>query len=478
MVDVAVIGAGVTGAAIARALSRYHLRICVVDAAADVAMGASRANSAIVHAGYDAVPGSLMAKLNVEGNALFDEWCGDLHVPLGRCGSFVLAFEQKDVPHLEKLLAYGEQNGVPGLAIISGEEVRRLEPAVNPGVIAALYAPTGGITCPYELTQALCENAAANGAAFRLNSRVKAIEQTEAGFSLQFEKGEPLHAAYVVNAAGVYADDIARMIGDHSFRITPRRGEYMLLDRAAGMLVTTVIFQPPSDMGKGVLVSPTVDGNVFAGPTAANQQDKEDSSTTAEGLAELRRMSLLSVPQLPLSKVITSFSGVRAVADTGDFVLRPSAQNGRFLHAAGICSPGLSSAPAIGLYMAALLRKAGLPMTENPGYNPQRPRAKAFRHMSQEEREQAIAENPLYKRIICRCETVTEAEVVDAIRRAPGATTMDGVKRRVRAGMGRCQGGFCAPRVLEILARELRVPVEDVTKFGGRSYMLHGGTKQ
>jgi glycerol-3-phosphate dehydrogenase len=474
MLDVLILGAGVTGCAIARWLTRYDISVAVAEATSDVAMGASRANSAIVHAGYDCVPGSMMAKMNVEGNRLFTQWCDDLSVPLGRCGSLVLALSQEDMTHLEQLYAYGVANGVPDLRIITAQEAHDMQSGLSNDVVAALYAGTGGITCPYELTQACARAAAKNGATFHFNWKAVAIERVNEGLLVRNEQGDAMTARYVINAAGVYADDVARMAGDDSFTIEPRKGEYMLLDRASGANVYTVLFQTPSAMGKGVLVSPTVDGNTFAGPTAVNQTDKEDTSVSQEGLDELRRMARRTMPDLPLNKTITSFAGLRAVADTKDFILGSSDAEPRLLNAAGICSPGLTSAPAIAVHMAECLEKAGLVLREKATWVGSLPRHKAFRNMSDEERQAAIAENPLYARIICRCETVTEAEIVDAIHASPGATTIDGVKRRTRAGMGRCQGGFCSPRVLAILARELGVSMEDITKFGGESRMLTG----
>ena len=469
--DVLIIGAGVTGCAIARELSHTGLKIALSDACDDVAMGASRANSAIVHAGYDCVPGTLMAKLNVRGNEMFDDVCERLNVPLLRVGSFVIAFGEEDEKELNNLLKRGRANGVPGLEIISGERAREMEPKLSDDVTAALWAPTAGITCPYELTIAMSENARANGADILLRKRAVAIDYANDEFTVKFEDGTSVSAKYVVNAAGVYADEVARLIGDDSFTISPRKGEYMLLDKQA-LCVGTVIFQTPSKLGKGVLVSPTVDGNIFAGPTAQDKVEKNDTQTTPEGLAELKKFSLKSVPTLNLRQVITSFAGVRAQPSTGDFIIRPSDKNARFIHAAGICSPGLSSAPAIAEYVRGLIKEAGADTAERADAIYVREHAKPFRQMDADERAEAYKRNPLYGRIICRCETVTEAEIVDAIHR--GATTVDGVKRRTRAGMGRCQGGFCAPRVMEILSRELGVPTESLTKFGGKSYMVAG----
>lgn len=475
MYDVAIIGAGVVGSACARVLSRYQLSVALVEKAADVAMGASRANSAIVHAGYDCKPGTLMARFNVAGNALYDTWCRELDVPLVRCGSLVLAFDEEDEKQLATLMEYGKANGVPGLSIISGEEVLKMEPNINPEVKSALLAKTGGITCPYEMTQACADNAKENGVEIITDFAVTAISRGD-HFEITAEDGRKISARYIVNAAGLYADDISKLAGGEAFEITPRQGEYMLLDRSAGQVVKTVIFQTPSKMGKGILVSPTVDGNLFAGPTARDTNDKTDTATTVEGMAEIRKFSRKSVPSIPLNRVITSFTGIRATPHPHDFIIGVSEKQPGLIQCAGICSPGLTSAPAIAQYVPELLEKAGLELKEKESYNPNRKHIKRFAHMTDEERKQAIAEDPRYGRVICRCETITEAEIVQAIAR--GARTLDGVKRRCRAGMGRCQGGFCAPRVMEIISRETGIPMCELTKFGGRSKLLVGRIKE
>ncbi len=473
-VDVLIIGGGVIGCAVARRLSRQAVTFALCEAGEDVSVGASRANSAIVHAGYDAKPGSLMAKLNVSGNAMYDRWCEELEVPFKRTGSLVVAFGGADERELWRLYEQGIENGVPGMSILGGDEARALEPALNPDVTAALYAKTGGITCPYQLTVACFENALQNGLRPLMNAPVRAIARTDGGFSVDCG-GETVEARFVVNAAGLFADDIARMVGDDSFTIRPRKGEYMLLDHSAA-IVSKVIFQTPSALGKGVLVSPTVDDNVFAGPTAREQDDRYDTETTPEGLAELKRLSLKSVPGLDLRAVITSFAGLRAQPTPNDFVIRQSAAAPRLIHAAGLCSPGLTSAPAIAEMVASRLADAGLSTAVKPGYVPRRPAIRRFAEMTNPERVAAIAENPLYGRVICRCETVTEAEIVEAIRR--GARSLDAVKRRTRAGMGRCQAGFCSPRVMDILRRETGMAMTELTKFGGGSKLLVGRLKE
>lgn len=473
--DVAIVGAGVVGCAIARQLSRYSLRVALIDAAEDVAMGASRANSAIVHAGYDCPVGSVEAECNVRGNFLYTQWCEELDVPLKRVGSMVLGFGEEDEKTLRDLYERGLKNGVPDMELISGDRAREIEPCLSSKVTLALWAPTCGITCPYQMTIACAENARENGVEWVLSARVTAVSDRREGLMIAFADGRTLTASYLVNAAGVHSDEVSRLLGDDSFTIHPRKGEYLLMDRNA-CIAKTVLFQTPSRLGKGVLVSPTVDGNIFAGPTAVDMQDKEDTSVTAEGIASLTAQALKSVPSLNLRTVITSFAGVRAQPSTGDFVIGVSPANPRLIQAAGICSPGLTSAPAIAEKVEALLRESGVQLKEKASYNPFRKAIPEFRKLSDEGKAALIEQDSRYGRIICRCETITEVEIVEAIRR--GARSLDGVKRRTRAGMGRCQGGFCAPRVMELLSRELNVPMTELTKFGGNSRLLTGELKE
>ena len=475
MYDVAIIGAGVTGAAIARELSRYRLKIVVLEKSGDVAMGASRANSGIVHAGFDCTPGTLMARLNVLGSRLFPEVCRELTVPYFPIGSLVIGFDSEDAEEIGRLKEKGDANGVPGLEIISGDEVRRREPNISRAVTVALWAPSGAITCPYELTLAFAENAIANGTEFRFEFPVEAIARREGTFTITSKSGEAVESRFVVNAAGIFADDINRLAGGRPFKIVPRKGEYLMLDRAVGGIVNTVVFQTPNRWGKGVLVSPTADGNVYAGPTATDIEDKTDSSTTAEGAWYIKKLSRKSVPGLPLNKAITSFAGLRAVAQgagKSDFIIGREPGVPGFVNAAGMCSPGLSSSPAVGMLVAEELGLAGLELVKKDGFNPLRPKEKHFRDMTDDERRAAIERDSRYAHIVCRCETVTEAEVVAAIRSPIPALTMDGIKRRTRAQMGRCQGGFCGPRVMEIICRETGKTMEEITKGGRGSWLV------
>ncbi len=473
--DVAVIGAGVSGAFAARELTKYNLKVVLLDRCNDVAMGTTKANSAIVHAGFDAVPGSLKAILNVKGNAAMSDVCKELHVPFKRIGSFVLAFSDEETVTLRKLLERGNENGVPGLEIYDSEKLRSAEPNVSDKAVAALWAPSAGIVCPYELTIAAVENAVKNGAEFIRNFRVSKIEDDGSVFTVSDGKQE-VKAKYIVNAAGVYCDEIAALIGDNSIHTIPRKGEYMLCDKSSGNLASHVLFQCPTIMGKGALVTPTVDGNLILGPSAIDIEDKEDVATHADVLADILAKTQKSVPAVSTRDVITSFAGLRAHLESDDFLIGKSEKNGRFINVAGIESPGLSSAPAIGEMVAGIITEdCGAAL--NPSFDPVREEPVRFRHMSNEQRKALIEKNPAYGRIVCRCETITEGEILDAIHAPAGARDVDGVKRRTRAGMGRCQGGFCGSKVVELLARELGVEINEITKFGGESKILYERTK-
>lgn len=474
MYDVVIIGAGVVGGFVARELSRYKLNICLLEKDSDVAMGASRANSGIAHAGFDAMPGTLKAKLNVAGSKMMKQVTDELGVKYRNNGSIVVAYDEQEIPMLHTLLDRGIKNEVEDLRIIDKNELKQLEPNLTDKAVAALYAPTGGIVCPYELTIAAIGNAMDNGAELKLNFEVKSIERVNDVYRVCSDC-DCVEAKYVVNAAGIYSDKIAAMVGDNSFTVTPRKGEYMLLDKENGGFVSHTVFRCPTKMGKGILISPTVDNNLLLGPTSVNIEDKEDNSTTIAGLDEISANTLNVAPGAPLRGVITSFCGVRAVPSTGDFVIGKAAEN--FINCAGIESPGLTSAPAIGEYAVELLIENGLKAEKKSDFNPIRKPAHLFREMTQEQKNEVIKNNPKYGKVVCRCETVTEGEIIEAIHTNPKATTVDAIKRRTRSGMGRCQGGFCAPTVVEILSRELNIPFEDVTKSGGKSVMNYGKIK-
>ncbi|GHV11018.1 FAD/NAD(P)-binding oxidoreductase [Clostridia bacterium] len=474
--DIAVIGAGAVGSLIARELTKYSLSVALIEKNSDAATGTSKGNSAIVHAGFDAAVGTLKAKLNVRGCALMESLASDLGVRYRRNTSLVCGFSDADTAHLRGLLERGEKNGVPGLEIIGGDRLFDLEPKLSREITAALYAPTAGIVCPYHLAISAAESAAVNGAKLIFDSQVTAISDAGGFYEITHTTGIT-KAKYIVNSAGLYADEIATMCGDGVItQIIPRRGEYMMLDKKTGGTVDATIFAVPNEKGKGILVSPTVDGNLIVGPNA-NIVDKRDTSTTSEGLREIEEGAKLLVPSLNLRQVITSFAGVRSTPANHDFNIQPSEKFPRVLHLVGIESPGLASSPAIAEYAVEKLSVMGLPLIENKAFQRELAHAEAFRDMSDEERSKAVDRDPRYGKIICRCESVTEAEIVAAIHSPCPARDLDAVKRRTRAGMGRCQGGFCSPRVVEILSRELNIDMTEVTKKGGGSYILTGVTK-
>lgn len=476
MLDAIVIGAGVVGGFVARELSKYELSVALVERRADVAMGATRANSAIVHAGFDAKEGSLKALLNVRGSEMMEDVARELGVKYNRCGSLVVGFNDEDKKTLNELLLRGKRNGVRELSILEGEELFKLEPNVGEGVTAALYAKTGAIICPYELCMAAVGSAMDNGAALFLNFEVTSIDKVACGYEVTAADGRKITARLVINCAGLYSDKIAALVGDTSFKITPRRGEYMLLDKACGSLVSKTIFRCPSKMGKGILVTPTVDGNLLLGPTAEDILDKEDTDTTEKGLSKVRELASEQVRGIAFGKVITSFTGLRSTGSTGDFIINSPKEG--FINVAGIESPGLTSAPAIGEYVVELVKSLGYTLKKKENFNGKRRSSHWYKELSDEEKNELIKKEPAYGRIVCRCELITEGEIVDAIRRNPKPHDLDGVKRRTRSMMGRCQGGFCSPYIVEILARELGCDVLQVTKSGGGSYINESRTKE
>ena len=466
MEDVVVVGAGVVGCSIARSLSRYELKVRVVEACSDVAEGASKANSAIVHAGFDAKPGSNKALFNVLGNKMFERTCAELKVPFRRNGSLVLAFSDDDITRLEELLARGRANGVEGLEVIGRDALLAREPNVSKDAVAALWAPTGGICCPYDLTFRSAENAAANGVEFVFDTRIAKIEKVSASGSsfwrLESADGRIFDARAVVNAAGVHSDELNNQVNPVKYSIHPRRGEYFMLDRSENGLASSTIFQVPGPMGKGVLVSPTVDGTMIVGPSSEDIADNKDTATTAEILAKVTALARKSCPSLSTRPAITAFSGIRAHETTvGDFVLgEPEGIEG-FFNALGVESPGLTAAPAIGEHVAAKVaerlgcaRKPDSAISADVSWWPK------VREMPAGELAALVDNDPAFGRIVCRCETVTEGEIRASIRARVGARTLDGIKRRTRSGMGRCQGGFCTPRLIEMLSQELSLPMD------------------
>lgn len=485
--DVVIIGAGVCGCSIAMQLSKYKLNVTVVDRNSDIGEGTSKANSGIVHAGYDAKPGTLKAGLNVEGSRMMPALAEKLGIPFMRNGSMVVALSDEDVPHMHELFERGKKNGVEGLRILTREEALSMEPNLSDDTKGALFAPTGGIVCPFRLTSAMAECACINGVTFDLCTNVENIERKDNGYIVEavrldeFDQAGDTKITYrarvVINAAGVYADMFHNMMTEDKLTITPRKGEYCLLDVTAGTHVGRTIFRMPSSLGKGILVSPTIHGNLLVGPTATDLDDKEGIFTTREGLAAVNAPSASAVKDIPMNEVITSFAGLRPHGDRGDFVIGELADSPGFIDVAAIESPGLSASPAIGVMVADIVRSILSP-EKNEDYSEELPPLNHMKLMSQEEQAALIEKDSTYGNIICRCSSVSEGEILETIRRPLGARTLDAVKRRTGANMGRCQGSFCYPKVMEILSRELSIPMEKITKKGRGSEILSGHVKE
>ena len=475
--DVMVIGAGITGSFIARELSRYKLDICLCESGYDAATATSGANSGIIHAGYDTDPGSVRGRFDFQGNRLYPRLAKELNFKFKNTGSLVLAFDKRDEEVIRSLYYRGKKKGIEGLEILSGEEVKELEPAVSNRVKLALRAMTAGIVSPYEVTSAALENAVSNGVEVFFDHEVLGITESS-GKTFDIETtGKRFSCRYIVNAAGLFADKAARMVGDDSFSIHPRKGEYLLLDKNYGSMVSEVIFQTPSDISKGVLVTPTAEGNLLLGPTADDIKDKNDFSTSLEGLGHVMERASISVPAVKNALIITSFAGSRAISSTNDFIISPSNSSERFLNVAGIGSPGLTAAPAIAVYAVDVLRQQGLCPEPDKSFDPIRKTFSRMADMGIAELDEAIKKDHRYAKVVCRCESVSEAEIVAALKSPLGSVTLDGIKKRTRAGMGRCQGGFCTPKVMEILSRELSIPMDEITKSGKGSEILSGRTK-
>lgn len=473
--DVAIIGAGIIGSNIARELSRYNCKLVLIDKENDVAMGTTRANSAIIHAGYDPEPGTLMAKYNVPGNRMAEDICRELDVPFKRIGSFVLAFDENDMKTVQKLYDNGIANGVPDMKILNGDEVRAIEPNVSEECVGALLAPSAGIVNPWEMALALAEQAVDNGCDLKLCYEVTGIKKNGENFVISGKDAEDIEAKFIVNAAGVYSDAIANMVGDNSFSIDASRGQYYLLDKSQGELFGHVMFQCPGPLGKGILVAPTVHGNLIVGPDAIPGSDKDNVKTDRDGLGHVCAASKKTTTKINFRENIRNFAGLRSQPSTGDFIIGFSAADDHFMNVAGIKSPGLSCAPSIAVDVAEKLLAAGVPSEPKAEFKGGHKHLR-FKELTDEEKSAAIARNPLYGRVICRCETITEGEIVDALHGTIVPKTLDGIKRRCNAGMGRCQGGFCGPRVLEIISRELGMDPVDVLLDKEGSYILTGKT--
>lgn len=458
MYDVCIIGAGVLGANIARLLSQYQLKILLVDKESDVSCGCSKANSGIVHGGYSDEPGTLAAKFCVQGNRMYERLHSELNFGYRRTGSLVLAFSPEDIPQLEKLYQNGIANGVTGLAILSGDEVLAREPHLNPAVKAALYCENAGVTSPYEFVIALVENAIANGVELKLESRVTAIHSLNPGFSVTLNQNSSIQSRYVINAAGIYSDSISALAGITGHKITPRRGQYILLNKNQSHLISSVIFQVPTKLGKGILVTPTYHGNLMIGPNAEDIDDKDDTGTDTATLAHIVQTARLSVPDIDLRQALTSFAGNRPVGNHHGWVIEKTELPG-FIHLVGVDSPGLTSSPAIAQNVRDLLQESGLKLIPNPKFNPLRP---PIIHPKSTDFDGKIDDPDPKKNIICRCEQVTEAEIIDSLHRGIPVRSIPAVKLRTRAGMGQCQGAFCRSRVQRLLARELKLTPEEI----------------
>ncbi len=491
--DVVIIGCGTSGAAIAMSLARFDLKVAVLEKENDVATGTTRANSGILHAGYDPVPGTLMAKLNVRGVEIAKELAKKLNFAYEPIGSLVLAFSGKDMETLKVLKARGEANGVKGVKILTKEEVLKIEPLVSDQVVAALYAPSA-ICSPWEFCLTMAETAVLNGVELYLDTEVKGIERLgemapgACGWKvLAVRNKDTLHAAnaavssdvedlefkarFVVNAAGIFAGDIHDMASPHSFDIFMDRGEYYLMDKAEGFRARHTIFQCPNEDGKGVLVSPTVHGNLIVGPNSERIKT-DDYSCTSAGLATVKKSAVRSVPSIDFRNNIRNFAGLRARSNSADFIIGEAKGAPGFIDVAGICSPGLSSAPAIGEYVTELLGKLGLKLNKKPEGLKYYQEPPHFKDLSEEEKNALIAKDPSYGRVVCRCESITEGEMRDAMRSPIPPRSVDAIKRRTMAGLGRCQGGFCGPQVVKLLAQNLGLTEDRILQNSAGSWMV------
>ncbi len=479
MYDVAIIGAGIVGASMARELSRYNLKVCLIEKENDVSEGATKANSAIVHAGYDPEVGTAMARLNVRGCHLTEVYTKELDVPYKKIGSLVVAFSEPELKTLEELYHRGNSNGVPDQRLINREELVKIEPHIGETAVGALLSPSAGVVGPWEFCIALTENAVVNGVDLMLGTEVIDIKKEDNVFTIYTANPlrDPIETKYIVNAAGIYSDAIMAMVGEPEFKIKPRKGQYFVLDKSQGELANHVIFQCPTELGKGILVSPTVHGNLIVGPDAEDGVERDDKSTTREQLDYIRETAMISINDINFRESIRNFAGLRAQSDRKDFIIEEAKSVKGLINLAGIKSPGLTSAPAIAEDAVEILRNIGLELIKKDNFNPYRKQTH-FMSLSPEDKAAKIKEDPTFGRVICRCENITEGEIIESIHRPVGSLTVDGIKRRVRPGMGRCQGGFCGPRVLEIISRELQVPLEEVMKDIDGSYILTGETKK
>ena len=466
--DVAIVGGGIIGCAIARELSRYRLRLILIEKECEVGFGTSKSNSGIIHAGHHSPPDTLKGPLEWEGNRLWDKLHEELDFGFERIGELMVAWDDEQLEILEKYRARGEARGVPGLELWDRDRVRREEPNVNRLVTAALHAPTAGVVNPYEVCFSLIDSARHNGLDVKTACQVVAIDDSDGLLRVQTTTG-PIDTRFVINSAGMYADRVADLAGAGTFSIHARKGEEYLLDKRLKGLVKRIIFPCPTPTSKGVLVIPTFDGTIMVGPTANPVEARDDLTTSADGGDQVFGQVQRTVPGISARDCIAEFAGLRAVADGEDFIIGPTTRKG-FINVAGIQSPGLTAAPAIAELVARILSDEGLALVPDPGFVAAVPKHIIFNDLDTEAQTRMAAEDPHYGRICCRCELVTEGEVLAAIR--AGAETLDGIKFRTRAGMGRCQGGFCTWRCMEMIAQELSIPVTEVTKRGGNSWVL------
>jgi glycerol-3-phosphate dehydrogenase len=468
--DVAVIGAGVIGAAIARRLSSYRLRTVLLEKEVDVSFGVSKANSGIIHGGFHHGPETLKARLEIAGNMMFDRLQRELHFPFKRCGILVAALSVEEMKAVEKLYAQGLANQAIGIELAGRDRMLALEPRLNPDVAGGLYAPAGGVIEPYRFVFCLIENAQANGVELRTGFKVARVRARDGIFELGADGGDTVRARYAVNCAGLYADQVSALFGAERFAIVPRKGEEYILDRNARGLPGKVVFPVPTRISKGILVIPTVEGTCMVGPTAVEIEDKEDLATSQSNLEVAFAAARRLVPALSERDIITSFAGLRPTLQGGDFYIDVSAGVPRLVQVAGIQSPGLTAAPAVAEYVKDLLKKAGLELVEKPDWDPYLEPVPRIRELAPFQVDELTLKDPAYGEVVCRCESVSEAEIVAAIRR--GHRTLDGIKFYTRAQMGRCQGGFCTYRILRILARETGMPLERISKRGPGSELL------
>ncbi|MFP4374156.1 MAG: NAD(P)/FAD-dependent oxidoreductase [Spirochaetaceae bacterium] len=471
-VDVAVIGAGVSGASIARNLSAYRIDTVLLEKEADVSFGVSKANSGIVHGGFHHNTKHLKARLEIQGNVMFDRLARELDFPFKRCGILVVALKDEDMKYIDHLYSQGQENGAIGIELCSRDRMFELEPKLNPDTVGGLHAPSGGIIEPYRFVFSMVESAQKNGVELLTDFDVAKAEPLSTGYRIHAADGRSLEADYVINAAGLYADRISAIFGAETFEIHPRKGEYYLLDRQTKASPEKVLFPVPTKVSKGMLVIPTAEGTVLIGPTAQDIDDKEDVTTSAEELDHIFDAARKMMPVVSQNDVITSFAGLRPAMETGDFYIDVSDEAPNFIQVAGIQSPGLTAAPAVGEYVKNLLKKAGATLTEKSDWDPFVSKVPRIRDAGPFDADQLVQQRAEYGNVVCRCEEISEAEIIEAIRR--GHTTLDGVKYFTRAGMGRCQGGFCSYKIMKIIMRETGLSHEQLTKRGAGSEMLMG----